>query len=173
RPNCIENEIQSCCAFHIMTGRKMMSAMNPPAQSQGLPSQRRAVGSTDIQATMPMPKKRLVYLETQPRPANSPTRSQSQGRFVRQIAERAQTASVQNIIEGASGVLRITPTPIRIMALNQRVARKAIERGEKSWRAIPKTAIEVTKADRMGSTRMPSAVSPRVRVESQIHHATI
>src|SRR6516165_568113 len=127
RPNWCENEIQSCCSFHRNTGKNTRHAISPPAHSQGLRSQCRFIGSTKSQATTPRPRNRFVYLETQPSPANNPTTIQSQERLVRKIADRAQTVRDQNMVEGASGVLRIAPTLTRIIALNQSAARRATE----------------------------------------------
>jgi hypothetical protein len=150
----------------------MRAAITPPAANQGFKSQRRAEGSTKIHEKIPKPKKKLVYLESQPSPANNPTRSQKRGDPPREITERAHTASAQNIVEGASGVMKIAPTPIRIIALNQSTARRAIEREENNWRAVPKTAAEVTRTERIDGMRMPIALSPRTLVESHIDQAT-
>src|SRR5262249_47528311 len=127
RPNWCENEIQSCCSFHRNTGKNAKHAISPPAQSQGLRSQCRFIGSTRSQATTPRPKKRFVYFETHPSPANSPTTIQSHERLVRRIVDSAQSARAQNMVDGASGVLKIVPTPTSTIALNQSAARRATD----------------------------------------------
>jgi hypothetical protein len=114
-----------------------------------------------------------VYLESSPSPANRPARSQSHPSPLRRMSATTQTASAQKSTDGESGVMRMAPAPIRIVALSQRAPRAEVAMPKPRFRAVAKIAQEVIAAAATESARTPNVPSPKSVVDAHIHQATI
>ena len=114
----------------------------------------------------------MEYLETSPRPANSPTASHQLAFPEAVSSARAQSVRPQKNTEGASGVASTAPMPTSSVALRNSTDSPAT-RGPNSRKAVRQSTSDPMAADRMPTSLSPSAVSPAICWPSQIHQATI